>query len=581
MSSQPIAALTAPAPSRRLSHVAAYAAPSPCAPEEIRLNANVGPSWTNDDRLSRFNEYPNDGDVIESIATTFDVSGSQVAIGAGADEILDRVCRAFLDAGQTAVVHAPSFEMVPRYVQLAGATVATVDWCEAAFPLQAFGDAVQDENAAVAFLTSPNNPTGGVIPLADIEALAARCPSTLIVADFAYVDFAGEDPTQALLAFSNVIVVRTFSKAWGLAGLRVGYALGPADVIGSLRRAGSPFPVSQPSLDAVCEVLRQPLARQSAVRRVKEERSLLYEALQRAGLRPLPSQGNFVFCRADSDAVRTAQWWSAALAALGLRVRTFGTPGLEDALRITCPGRAAAFDRLLNAIEVISAPEAILFDLDGVIADVSQSYRRCIQKTAFAFGVSLSTADIDAAKAAGEANDDWALTLRLIRIRRPSMSVTLDGVKEVFERLYNGSQSVEGLSQRERLLVSRADLAALAERMPLAIVTGRPRRDAEEFLERFGLRPLFSSVVTREDARLKPDPAPVRTALSQLGVQRAWMLGDTPDDVRAARGAGVLPLGILPSSESASPLSGALQKAGAADVWRAQEALAQLQAVLP
>jgi phosphoglycolate phosphatase-like HAD superfamily hydrolase len=117
----------------------------------------------------------------------------------------------------------------------------------------------------------------------------------------------------------------------------------------------------------------------------------------------------------------------------------------------------------------------------------------------------------------------------------------------------------------EEPLLSARELSRLAERLPLAIVTGRPRRDAERFLETFGLGHLFAAVISMEDGPAKPDPAPVRTALEALEVERAWLVGDTPDDMQAARAAGVVPIGF-----SAAPLSSAsrtsLLQAGASRV---------------
>jgi phosphoglycolate phosphatase-like HAD superfamily hydrolase len=113
--------------------------------------------------------------------------------------------------------------------------------------------------------------------------------------------------------------------------------------------------------------------------------------------------------------------------------------------------------------------------------------------------------------------------------------------------------------------VPAAWLAALARRFPLAIVTGRPRADAERFLSRFGIRALFSAVVTRDDGPLKPDPFPVAAARDALGVRYAWMIGDTPDDMASARAAAVLPIGVLAPGD-APGAADALDRAGAARV---------------
>src|SRR5690606_34690617 len=122
---------------------------------------------------------------------------------------------------------------------------------------------------------------------------------------------------------------------------------------------------------------------------------------------------------------------------------------------------------------------------------------------------------------------------------------------------------------RETLLCDRALLERLAKRLPLGIVTGRPRHDAERFLAQMELADLFGVVICMEDAPLKPDPAPVLAALAAPGVTRAWLVGDTPDDVRAARGAAVLPLGF-----HAAPAS--LIGAGAARVLTTLDELEEL-----
>jgi phosphoglycolate phosphatase-like HAD superfamily hydrolase len=100
----------------------------------------------------------------------------------------------------------------------------------------------------------------------------------------------------------------------------------------------------------------------------------------------------------------------------------------------------------------------------------------------------------------------------------------------------------------------------------MAIVTGRPRAEAQWFLERAGVAQLFGTVVAMEDAPAKPDPAPVRLALERLGVRRAWMIGDTPDDMRAAAQAGVLPLGVVTPGDEPSLAIAALREAGGARV---------------
>ena len=264
------------------------------------------------------------------------------------------------------------------------------------------------------------------------------------------------------------------------------------------------------------------------------------------------------------------------LAGLGISVRAFPDDRLlSDALRITCPP-AGQIERLIGALNTVMAPEALLFDLDGVLADVGNSYREAIIQTAATFDVVVTREDIQKYKASGNANNDWILTQKILADK--GKVVGLDLVTKRFEAIYHGTASEPGLKENEELIADIKLLETLHRHLPLAIVTGRPRVDAEEFLDRFGIKRFFNEIISMEDAEMKPSSDPVIAALGQLGVQRAWMIGDTPDDMRSARGAGVLPLGIVPPGEESNTVATSLIAAGAG---RVLNSLNQLKDLLP
>jgi HAD superfamily hydrolase (TIGR01548 family) len=422
---------------------------------------------------------------------------------------------------------------------------------------------------SIIVVTSPNNPTGAVATEEDVRRICEARPSTLVLVDAAYAEFGEVDLTQAALAYPNAIVIRTLSKAWGLAGLRVGYALGAAEAIGWLRAAGAPYPVSGPSLMLAQERLeRGEEAMQAFVATAKEAREVLRETLLSCGVDALPSQGNFAFARVGSEA--RAVWLRDAMAGLGIGIRAFpGRAGLEDAVRISVPATAQDLERTCAALRTVLAPECWLLDLDGVVADVSESYRAAIVQTAATFGVTLDDALVKDAKRAGDANNDWILTQRMLAER--GVEVPLSEVTATFEALVQGTPECPGLWQRERLLVARDVLENLRRQRPIAAVTGRPRLDAERFLETHGVSDLFDVVVCMEDAPAKPRPEPVTLALARLGVTTGWMVGDTPDDARAARAAGAVPLGV----RSGGLEDGVLYSAGCARVFADLRALAE------
>lgn len=341
-----------PAPAARLACVRAYQPPAPAPAGALRLDANEGPApsraladWLAGRGPEIFRRYPDARRLEGQIAARFAVDPARALVTAGADDALQRVSLATLDPGRAAVATSPTFEMIPRAIRLAGAELREVPWLGEPFPVGAVAGAAAE--ATTTFLVSPNNPTGGVIVTEDLLAVADRAP--LLVADLAYIEYAAEDPTPRLLERPNVVVIRTLSKAWGLAGLRVGYALGPAELIEQMRAAGGPYAASAPSLALAEDWLSAGGLRvRRHVQRVRGERAALAALLADLGARPVASEANFVLARFSNAA--GAQ---AALAEQGVRVRGFTGAVLGEYLRITCPGNRSDFARLSAALRSI------------------------------------------------------------------------------------------------------------------------------------------------------------------------------------------------------------------------------------
>ncbi|MCG3125926.1 MAG: Histidinol-phosphate aminotransferase [Phycisphaerae bacterium] len=336
-----------------------YRVPRVAAPLDLFLDGNEGavPSMALIDVLHAagpevLRRYPDAAALEALLARRLGVAAENVLVTAGGDEALDRAARAVLGPCRELLLPVPSFEMFPRYARLAGADVVSVDWPGGPFPIDAVLAAISPRTAAIA-VVSPNNPTGAIASEADLRRLSAAAPHALLMVDLAYTEFADVDLTPVALRLPNAITVRTLSKAWGLAGLRVGYAVGPADIIGWLRVAGSPYSVARPALAIAAAAVEQGAAAVDAfVHRVRVEREQMRQHLLGLGAEPLPSQANFVLSRfADAAGVHQR------LARGGIAVRRFpDRPGLTDTLRITCPGDAGAFDRLLAALEPAVRP---------------------------------------------------------------------------------------------------------------------------------------------------------------------------------------------------------------------------------
>lgn len=333
-------------PAARVAGLRPYAAGRQRPAGMLLLDANEGPlasdAWL--ERLrsidaEQVRRYPRADALEEVIAGRLGIAPERVVVTAGADDAIDRVCRVSLEPGLSMVVHTPTFEMITRGARLAGGSVRSVPWMGTPFPIGDLEAAISSETGLVA-IVSPNNPTGGTVTLDDIDraSRAARSTGALVLVDLAYVEFADQDPTSHMLESENVVMVRTFSKAFGLAGLRMGYAIASEEVAGWLRTVGGPYPVSAPGLAVAGQVMEAGLDT-SYVERVRHERDRLADRLRGYGVDVLDSQANFVLARVKAD----------LFSQVGIVVRGFdGT--LAGWSRITLPGEAVAFERLMAAL---------------------------------------------------------------------------------------------------------------------------------------------------------------------------------------------------------------------------------------
>jgi histidinol-phosphate aminotransferase len=456
--------MTAVLPQARVDPAWAYDEPSPARAGVLRLDRNEGllPSIDLLAALAQadpeiLRRYPDVSALTALLAARCGVGPERVLVTAGADEAIDRICRAYLLPGRTLLLPDPSFEMLDQYAALAGGELVRVPWSGDAFPTNEFEQAIDDRTAVIA-IVSPNNPTVSVARLQDVQRIAAAAPHALVLLDHAYVEYADDDLTTGVLDIPNVVVTRTLSKAWGLAGCRIGYAIGSPEIIAVLRAAGGPYPVAGLSVAVAARQLERGAAELGQhVARVREERRALTQQLAVLGLAPRQSQANFVFVEAGTR----ARFCAAGLAALGILVREFRERrGITTALRITVPGEpgGGAFERLTGALNTVLAPEGLVFDLDGVLADVRESQRAAMIATAATYGATVTMDDVERALRSGDASNDWIVTQRLIA--ECGVPVDLAGVTSRYQSLYLGANGASGLRERERAIVPPQLLSA-------------------------------------------------------------------------------------------------------------------------
>ena len=285
--------------------------------------------------------YPDHLAVQQAIGDWIGIEGDRIVVTAGGDDAIDRIMRTSITSDRPNVVcHAPSFEMFAVYAKNYQGTLVETTWQSGDFPIDEFCSRI-DDTTAVAVVVSPNNPTGGTIStdaINKISQVAAQNNVRLLV-DNAYIEFADEDPTAELAKTPNVSMVRTFSKAWGLAGLRIGYLIAAdADYATEIRDTSGPFPVSCLSLETARRGIEQFLpAMQQNVDTVKQLRAVLEAVVADCGLSSVPSGGNFLLISFDDAKIDADTAWQR-LGEAGIGVRKFpGAELLKNQLRITIP----------------------------------------------------------------------------------------------------------------------------------------------------------------------------------------------------------------------------------------------------
>jgi len=359
------------------SHVAALAPYAPIHPFEVlsrelglsveqivKLDANenpYGPVPAVVDVLAEYSYYhiypdPQQTELREALSRYTGVDAAQILPTHGADEALDYLCRIALDPGDAAINCPPTFGMYSFDVELTGGTVIDVprrhDFSVDVAAVETAATArvaATDGRVKLLFLTSPNNPSGNWLPDDELRRLLAL--PLLVVLDEAYVEFADHASRATWVTETdNLVVVRTFSKAAGIAGLRLGYAVCPNWLMPHLWKFKQPYNVNVAATVAGLTSLAHMDTIETVVRKIRDERERLFTQLQTVDyLHPWPSEANFVLCAVTG---RSAAQLKAELAARGVLVRHYNKPGLENCIRISA-GRPEQTDRLMDALHSV------------------------------------------------------------------------------------------------------------------------------------------------------------------------------------------------------------------------------------
>lgn len=333
--------------------LAAYRQGKPAADDAFKLSSNENPFDPLPEVLqavasaSALNRYPEASAIRlrEKLAERFSVDIDQVHLGAGSVSIIAQLIQAAASAGDEVVYAWRSFEAYPGLVAVAGATSVQVPvLADGRHDLPAMAAAITDRTRVVIVCT-PNNPTSTIVTAEEFAEFMTRVPEdVLVLLDEAYVEFvtdaAAVTGTEVLHRYPNVVVLRTFSKAYGLAGLRIGYAIGAAYILDAARTTAIPMSVTTPAQQAALVSLDHEDELFERVRRITELRELIWQSLIDQGWRVPRPQGNFVWLETGEATAQAAE----VFAAHGIVGRPLGSDGIRVSV-----GETQSVDKLLKA----------------------------------------------------------------------------------------------------------------------------------------------------------------------------------------------------------------------------------------
>lgn len=518
---------------------------------EMKLDANenyIGPSKKVLEALKKLSaadisHYPCYGELLSALAKKFSVKKESIVLTNGADEAISAVINTYAEQSDSIITVTPTFSMPKIYAAQLGCKYIEVPYEKRwDFPFESFIKSIK-KSTKIIYLTTPNNPTGTIIPPEQIKYILEHFKDRLVVVDETYGSFSSYSCILLTKTYENLVVIKSMSKDYGLAGLRLGFVISNPANINNIKKSLSPYNVNTAAVKAATAALNDTEHFEFIKTELKKSKEYLTAELKKLNATVYESHANFILAEfgAKTDYVYNV------LLNNGIVVKKLDN---LKSLRITLPTMTAA----QKIITLIHPKDVIVFDMDGVLVDVGKSYRMAIAETYKYFSKrSISQDDIQNAKNLGGLNNDWDLTYHLLKAA--GTWVPYDDIVEKFQELYwnNG----KGCINDEILIADPKLLKALSERYILAVFTGRPKIEAEFTLKKFDILKYFSKIVTMNDLpkeRQKPDTLGLEMIKNAVYAGKMLYVGDTIDDVKCAKEFRITGFGVAHTREQADML---------------------------
>lgn len=500
--------------------------------------------------------YPAYKDLQDLIAMTYNLEEENILCTNGADEAINLAISTFIDKNDEILTAIPTFSMPKIYASLQQGKYKEIEYNDNfEYPYEKIEKAISKKTKMIIF-TTPNNPTGDIINKDFIEKIAQKQPNTAILIDATYSSFNDNSYFDLVKKYQNVIVIKSFSKDFALAGLRLGFLASQKNNILEIKKVQSPYSVNSIAIIAGIASLLDKNYIENVKNEIKESKKYLEKELNDLGLKTYTSYANFLLINGEEK----AEFLFHKLKKNSIITKIFrNDKKLKNHLRITIP----KLEDAKKLIQILKTNPTLVFDMDGVLIDVRKSFRKAIKETyKFFTQKEVQEEEIKELKNIGGYNNDWDLTEFLIL--KSGKKIKKEKIIQKFEEFYWNNSN--GFINNELPIFDKQQLEELSKKYNLVIFTGRPQKEALYTLELFKIKDLFSTIITMDDVGLdhqKPDTKGFELIKQRIFYDDIKYFGDTVDDMICGTNAQIPVIGVLPPQDKTEILKKSLKNNGA------------------
>lgn len=491
--------------------------------------------------------YPVYGNTIDKIAAKYNLNKNNILLTNGCDEALNIIVNTYLDCDDEILSYSPSFSMPSLYAKICGAKTRFVEYSEKyVFKKEDFINNIQAQTKII-YIATPNNPTGEIAKASTLEMLIKENKEILFILDCTYINFsysaAFEDYIDLAKKYDNVVVVKSFSKDYAIAGLRLGLVLANEKIINNLKKVISPYSVNAVAIYCLNVLLNDEKRMEEIKELNNEAKELLFTELKRIGYNPYKSEANFILCDFSSH----SDFYYEKLKRNGVIVRKYSKNShLSTCLRITVP----KIGGVKYIIELLNKKDLIIFNIDETLIDIKKSSLLAIKKTLEYFlKKEIAIDEIIEIKSHTEINSNWDC-VRVI-LEKYGQNISMDEIINVFQNLYYNSKdnAKNYLIDNEELLIDKKTLEELSEKYDFAIFTNRFKDEVNYSFKKLGIDKYFYYFVTADDLpknMLKPHPQGCYEIINHCPHKTIKYFASQIKDIISANTAGIEVVGIIP-----------------------------------